>query len=101
MASGNTSESIGPTVHRHARKVPNPVDFEACRVARASDRRRVAHLVDVALAMPALEVFADRQPVEFGLTEVVEQSLVEKLPMPCEWGAQSPPPAMWLVPMRS
>lgn len=62
-------------IHRRATKLPNPLDFEACLVTRASDRRHIAQLVDLALAVPALEVFADRQPVEFGLTEIVEQSM--------------------------
>jgi len=70
-------------------------------VTRESDRRLIAQLVDIALAVPALEVFADRQPVEFGLTEVVEQCLVEYLSLPSEWEGNGTPPAQWLTPVRS
>jgi len=74
-------------VHRRACKLRNPLDFETCQVSRRSDRRRVAQLVEIAKTVPALEVFADRQPVEFGLTEVVEQSLAQRLPLPSTWDA--------------
>jgi len=54
------------------KKLPNPVDPVACRptfiAAAIVQRRRAIQLVNVALAVPALEVFADRQPVDFGLT---------------------------------
>eukprot|EP00931_Biecheleriopsis_adriatica_P032634 TRINITY_DN19023_c1_g1_i17.p1 TRINITY_DN19023_c1_g1~~TRINITY_DN19023_c1_g1_i17.p1 ORF type:complete len:4010 (-),score=873.77 TRINITY_DN19023_c1_g1_i17:154-12183(-) len=35
-------------------------------------QRRIEQLVDMALSVSALEIFADRQPVDFGLTAVVE-----------------------------
>jgi len=89
-------------VHRRARKLPNPLDFETCAVTRASDRRRVAQLVDVALVVPGLEAFADRQPVEWGLTEVVEQSLVAREALPDKWAVKDvEPPALWLEPVAS
>jgi len=69
---------LGATrVVRRARRLPDPLDTEVCRPlmpeAFFAQRRQVAHLVATALAIPALEIFADRQPVDFGRTEVVEQ----------------------------
>eukprot|EP00929_Paragymnodinium_shiwhaense_P065096 TRINITY_DN32675_c0_g1_i6.p1 TRINITY_DN32675_c0_g1~~TRINITY_DN32675_c0_g1_i6.p1 ORF type:complete len:2595 (+),score=526.95 TRINITY_DN32675_c0_g1_i6:959-8743(+) len=75
-------EDLSNEVQRRAKKLPNPLDFETCQVTQLSDRRLVAQLVDIALAVPAQEVFADRQSVEFGLTEVIEQSLVMGQPLP-------------------
>jgi len=64
-------------VLRRPRKLHNPLDSKTCRpcvLATAREqRRRVKQLVEMALAVSALEVFADRQPVDFGLTAVVEQ----------------------------
>eukprot|EP00928_Gymnodinium_smaydae_P063480 TRINITY_DN4703_c0_g2_i1.p1 TRINITY_DN4703_c0_g2~~TRINITY_DN4703_c0_g2_i1.p1 ORF type:complete len:2551 (-),score=465.08 TRINITY_DN4703_c0_g2_i1:84-6608(-) len=92
---------FGVAVSRRPRKLPNPLDFEACQVSREADRLLVAHLVDVALAVPALEVFADRQPVEWGLTEVIEQSLVSREPLPARLGKHEQiPEGGWLKPAR-
>lgn len=66
-------------VHRQVRKLPDPLDsmvrLPSGTALASFHRRNVQKLVDMALAVPALEVFGDRQPVEFGLTEVVEQVL--------------------------
>lgn len=86
------------TVHRRARKLPNPLDMDVCQVTRSSDRRAIQHLVDLALTVPAIEVFADRQRVEWGLTEVVEQSPMARLELPKEC---KEPPKLWLVPTEA
>lgn len=91
-------EEISAVINRRARKLPNPLDFDACQVTRLSDRRRVAQLVDIALTVPALEVFADRQPVEWGLTEVIEQSLAKREHLPNKWRDKREAPPAWLEP---
>lgn len=95
-----TRTATGPTAQPKCRprKVSNPLDFESLRVARAADRRSIAFLVDATLSVPALEVFEDRQPVDFGLTEVLEQSLVNRTPLPDRWMGASDPPSLWLMP---
>ena len=65
-----------PAVLRRARKLSDPLDPLVCQpggspLASAS-RAQLQHLVDTTLAVSALEIFADRQPVDFGRTEVIE-----------------------------
>lgn len=87
-------------IERRSRKLPNPLDVDICQVTRASDRRAIKQLVDFALEVPALEVFADRQPVEWGLTEIMEQSLISSTTLPTRWsGPEVAEP--WLVPGKA
>lgn len=60
---------------RRPRKLIYPLDLDACTLSNYSDVQHVRLLTDLALRVPAYEVFADRQSVDWGLTEVVEQSL--------------------------
>ncbi|CAL1174051.1 unnamed protein product [Cladocopium goreaui] len=83
-ASQSTINSIQDRIHRVAKKLPNPLDPETCLLSRESHRRHISSLVSVAMQVPAFEVFADRQPVEWGLTEVIEHSLVSQEPLPKE-----------------
>ncbi|CAJ1363867.1 unnamed protein product [Effrenium voratum] len=76
---------------RVPKKLPNPLDPETCQLSRESHRRHVTALVGLALKVPAFEVFADRQPVEWGLTEVIEHSLIAQEPLPT-----SGPSGSWL-----
>lgn len=84
------------TVQRMAKKLPNPLDPDTCLITRDSHRRQIASLVSVALAVPAFEVFADRQPVEWGLTEVVEHRLSDRDELPTAFPKDVPPPEDWL-----
>eukprot|EP00929_Paragymnodinium_shiwhaense_P069830 TRINITY_DN35261_c0_g2_i1.p1 TRINITY_DN35261_c0_g2~~TRINITY_DN35261_c0_g2_i1.p1 ORF type:complete len:2747 (-),score=615.84 TRINITY_DN35261_c0_g2_i1:144-8384(-) len=72
------------TVLRRVRKLPNPLDPMVCKLSvstSGAQRRQLQSLVEVALAVPALETFGDRQPVEFGLTEVVEHMVGHHRPL--------------------
>eukprot|EP00930_Biecheleria_cincta_P035086 TRINITY_DN24163_c0_g1_i1.p1 TRINITY_DN24163_c0_g1~~TRINITY_DN24163_c0_g1_i1.p1 ORF type:complete len:1944 (-),score=324.17 TRINITY_DN24163_c0_g1_i1:98-5167(-) len=89
-------EKGSQTVRRMARKLPNPLDPESCLITRDSHRRHIASLVRVALSVPAFEVFADRQPVEWGLTEVIEHSLTERDELPNSFAKDVPEPVSWL-----
>lgn len=63
------------TVLPRARKLLDPLDPVVCQTgvgAAGSKKRQIQQLVEIAEALPALEIFADRQPVDFGLTEVME-----------------------------
>jgi hypothetical protein len=101
MGRRASSSMDGANLQFRARKLSDPLDFESHRVTAASDRRAIAQLVEVTLAVPALEVFADRQPVEFGLTEVVEQSLVNNIELGNQWQGRTAPPGSWLMPAHS
>jgi hypothetical protein len=63
---------------RRPRKLIYPLDLDACTVSNYSDVQHVRLLTELSLAVPACEVFGDRQSVEWGLTEIVEQSLVQR-----------------------
>ncbi|CAK9017507.1 unnamed protein product [Durusdinium trenchii] len=87
-SSQKTSQDNGlnmqDRIQRVPKKLPNPLDPETCLLTRESQRRHVASLVSVAMQVPAFEVFADRQPVEWGLSEVIEHSLIDQEPLPRE-----------------
>jgi len=90
------------TLHRRPKRLPNPLDFETCHVTRLAYRRQIAQLVETTLVTPALEIFADRQPVQWGVTEVVEQSLVACEPLPESWKFEATSePLVWLEPSVS
>lgn len=55
---------------RRQRRLINPL--QESLLDTAGLQRRIAQLVDMASSVSALEIFADRQPVDFGLTAVVE-----------------------------
>lgn len=71
-------------IHRRAKKLLNPLDFDVCHVSQVSHRRQIEQLVDIARSVPVIEVFADRQSIEWGLTEIVEQSLAARLQLPSD-----------------
>eukprot|EP00928_Gymnodinium_smaydae_P037957 TRINITY_DN26287_c0_g1_i1.p1 TRINITY_DN26287_c0_g1~~TRINITY_DN26287_c0_g1_i1.p1 ORF type:complete len:1787 (+),score=425.39 TRINITY_DN26287_c0_g1_i1:139-5499(+) len=70
---------------RRSRRLLDPRGVAAgssgCLGGAAGLGRRVDQLVDMALSVSALEIFGDRQPVEFGLTAVVEQWLGNHAPL--------------------
>lgn len=85
-------------ITRRSRKLPNPLDPQTCHLTRHSDRREISLLVDLALAVPAFEVFADRQPVEWGVTEIIEQSLGSRYDLPERWiNGDAKPAEDWLT----
>ncbi|CAE6933331.1 unnamed protein product [Symbiodinium sp. CCMP2592] len=81
-SQGSVDDVLHEAIQRMPKKLPNPLDADSCLLTRESHRRHIASLVSIALAIPAFEVFADRQPVEWGLTEVIEHSLVARQPLP-------------------
>ncbi|CAE7372799.1 unnamed protein product [Symbiodinium natans] len=74
---------------RRQRRLLDPRTAAASRSAglgAGSLQRRVEQLVDMALSVSTLEIFADRQPVEFGLTAVVELWLGPNQPLQAKAG---------------
>ncbi|CAL1171370.1 unnamed protein product [Cladocopium goreaui] len=69
---------------RRQRRLMNPLDETLLDTAGL--QRRVGQLVDMAASVSALEIFADRQPVDFGLTAVVELWLGPNQTLPAKSG---------------
>eukprot|EP00434_Breviolum_minutum_P024386 symbB.v1.2.021536.t1/scaffold1865.1/size98072/13 len=72
---------------RRQRRLMNPLDETLLDTAGL--QRRVAQLVDMAASVSALEIFADRQPVDFGLTAVVELWLGSNQTLPAKSGDEA------------